>query len=166
MDKLRISVILIVCALILFTSTTSVVGDEEGREIERKPIKASLIERLTSLLYVSSPTPSTTTTTTSPEATSNWDKLRLLVKHVHAYLFPPNLEGGEESEAVRGSSGEKVKGAVARSLEKSKEAVEDSAKSAAKIAGETVKRTKDKVKHTLSKDTHEPHSNQQSESEL
>ncbi|PON31161.1 Transmembrane protein [Parasponia andersonii] len=165
MDKLRNSVTLIVCALILFTGTTSVVGDEGGREIERKPIKASYIERLTSLLYVSSPTPPTTTTT-SPEATSNWDKLRLLVKHAHAYLFPPNLEGGEESEAVRGSSGEKVKGAVARSLEKSKEAVEDSAKSAAKIAGETVKRTKDKFEHTFSKDTHEPHSNQQSESEL
>lgn len=81
MDKVRISAMLIMCVLIFFTA--SIVGDEE-----RKPTKGSLTERLTSLLYVSSPT----TTTSSPEATTTWDRLKSLVKHGHAYFFRPNLE--------------------------------------------------------------------------
>lgn len=90
MDKIRISAIVIVCVFIFFTA--SMLEDEEETP-EKKPIKAYLTERLTSLLHVSSPTPSTATTTTTPAATaSNWDKLKSLVNNVHAYFFPPNLE--------------------------------------------------------------------------
>lgn len=42
-----------------------------------------------------------------------------------------------------------MKEAVTQSLGKSKATVEDSAKTAAKIVGETVKNTKEKVKNSL-----------------
>lgn len=47
-------------------------------------------------------------------------------------------------------AGDKVKEAVAESLEKTRATVEDSAKTAAKIASETVHKTKEKVKRSLS----------------
>lgn len=62
-----------------------------------------------------------------------------------------SFRGGDEAEAngVAGGAGAKVKEAVTQSLGKSKATVEDSAKTAAKVVGETVKNTKEKVKNSL-----------------
>ncbi|KAJ0075488.1 hypothetical protein Patl1_34945 [Pistacia atlantica] len=69
-------------------------------------------------------------------------------KHEH----PCAIGGGTNCFRVKdeaGDGGEKVKGAVAKSIEKSKATVEESAKSAAEIAGKTVQKTKDKVKKSF-----------------
>ncbi|EXB75030.1 hypothetical protein L484_012154 [Morus notabilis] len=150
MDKLKISIALMIvfCMLMGFASK-SAVGEEDQEE--KKPVKATLTERLTSLLYVSSPS-------SSPSTFTNWDRFKSLLHQPHAYFFPPNLESNEANQDMmsgstssRGGAGEKVKEAVTRSMEKGKENVEDSAKSAAKLAGETMHKTSEKVKKSLSK---------------
>ena len=62
-----------------------------------------------------------------------------------------SFRGGDKAEAngAAGGAGAKVKEAVTQSLGKCKATVEDSAKTAAKIVGETVKNTKEKVKNSL-----------------
>ena len=60
---------------------------------------------------------------------------------------------GDEGQGVtENGAGEKVKEAIAKSLETSKATVEDAAKSAADIAGETMHKAKEKVKRSLSGD--------------
>lgn len=57
---------------------------------------------------------------------------------------------GDSCSSIENNQGmDKVKEAVAKSLEKSKSVVEDSAKTAAKIASQTVHNTAEKMKKTL-----------------
>ncbi|KAJ8770554.1 hypothetical protein K2173_018045 [Erythroxylum novogranatense] len=91
-----------------------------------------------------------------------WERLKTMTNQVQASIFPPNLDfrGSHietEENRERAGAGEKMKEAVAVSLEKSKEAVEHSARSAATFAGETVQKTKEKVKKTLSGRATDPH---------
>ncbi|KAF2562094.1 hypothetical protein F2Q70_00019012 [Brassica cretica] len=78
------------------------------------------------------------------------------MQKIQMKLYPPNLDfrsnsdknnkdGGEEK-------GEKVKEAAARSLEVSKEAIEDSAKLAGGVVGEVVHKTAEKVTKQTSHD--------------
>nr|GMC84586.1 uncharacterized protein LOC109227352 [Ipomoea batatas] len=80
--------------------------------------------------------------TTFPDTSAYWTKLDSLIQKGRAFFFsPPNLDfrqGTEEApKAMEEGTGEKVKEAVVKSVDKSKATVEDSAKSAAKLAGET-----------------------------
>ncbi|KEH31328.1 uncharacterized protein [Medicago truncatula] len=77
-----------------------------------------------------------------------WHMVKAIVNHTYAYFFPPNLERGEEGEAVvdNNGAGDKVKEALAKSLGTSKATLEDAAKSAA-----------DKVKRSLSDDREKKH---------
>ncbi|RHN58255.1 hypothetical protein MtrunA17_Chr4g0000401 [Medicago truncatula] len=72
-----------------------------------------------------------------------WHMVKAIVNHTYTYFFPPNIERGEEGEAVvdNNGAGDKVKEALAKSLGTSKATLEDAAKSAA-----------DKVKRSLSDD--------------
>nr|XP_016491213.1 PREDICTED: uncharacterized protein LOC107810893 [Nicotiana tabacum] len=92
--------------------------------------------------------------TTLPQtSTSYWSKFNSLIKQGKAYFSPPTLDFRDSQEAQgkeEEGAGEKVKEAVIKSLDKSKEAMEDSAKSAAKLAGDAVQKTKNKVKRTFS----------------
>ncbi|KAF4347580.1 uncharacterized protein LOC115715330 isoform X1 [Cannabis sativa] len=163
-------VVITTLCVFLMLFTNSIVGEKSSsisdEECEVKPIKASLTQRITSLLFVSSSSLSSPTTTSS---SSSWDKLKTLLKNLHTHFFPPNLDfrGGEEIRGVSsnsvGSNGENVKGAMGKSFEKGIETVEMSAKTAAKIAEETLKITKDKVKNTFSKDHNNNNNDQQSE---
>jgi len=64
---------------------------------------------------------------------------------------------GDEVEAVVDNNGarDKVKEALAKSLGTSKATLEDAAKSAADMAGETIEKAKVKVKRSLSDDNRE-----------
>ncbi|KAL0012798.1 hypothetical protein SO802_007906 [Lithocarpus litseifolius] len=116
------------------------VGDGDQQNLEGHKRILSFPERLRSMFSF----PKTI-------STSYWEKVKTLINQSHAYFFPPNIEGGDEAEAnvAAGGAGVKVKEAVTQSLGKSKATVEDSAKTAAKIVGETVKNTKEKVKNSL-----------------
>ncbi|XP_055830513.1 uncharacterized protein LOC129899537 [Solanum dulcamara] len=86
--------------------------------------------------------------------TNYWSKFESLIKQGKAYFSPPTLDFRDSQEAQArvegGAPGEKVKEAVLKSLDKSKAALEESAKSAAKLAGEAVQKTTNKVKRTFS----------------
>nr|GMC82446.1 uncharacterized protein LOC109227352 [Ipomoea batatas] len=82
--------------------------------------------------------------TTFPDTSAYWTKLDSLIQQGRAFFFssPPNLDfrqGTDEDapKAMEEGTGEKVKEAVVKSVDKSKATIEDSAKSAAKVAGET-----------------------------
>ncbi|XP_062109923.1 uncharacterized protein LOC133821792 isoform X2 [Humulus lupulus] len=134
MERVRGCCFLIVCVVLVFFAS-SIIGEKESGcsgsgscssdEYETKPTTESSTEGVT--------------------ATSKLDKLKTLLKTAQTHLFPPNLEGGEEI-----GGGEK--GAVGKSFDQGVETVEGSAKTAAKIAGETVTKAKDTVQHTFSKD--------------
>ncbi|XP_020104371.1 uncharacterized protein LOC109721263 isoform X2 [Ananas comosus] len=74
---------------------------------------------------------------------NRWDAVKAWAKLASMNFRPP--------ESWRGtSSGEVVKDAAARSFESGKETVEQAAASAAHAAGETMHKTKEKVKRTVS----------------
>ncbi|XP_020104353.1 uncharacterized protein LOC109721263 isoform X1 [Ananas comosus] len=76
---------------------------------------------------------------------NRWDAVKAWAKLASMNFRPP------ESWYRRGtSSGEVVKDAAARSFESGKETVEQAAASAAHAAGETMHKTKEKVKRTVS----------------
>ncbi|XP_057454004.1 uncharacterized protein LOC130745659 isoform X2 [Lotus japonicus] len=80
-----------------------------------------------------------------------WGVLKALVAQAYARVFPPNIERGEEPEAMANNgAGEKVKEALAKSLGTSKATLEDTAKSAADIAGDTMQKAKEKLKRSSS----------------
>ncbi|XP_030971184.1 uncharacterized protein LOC115991548 [Quercus lobata] len=139
MDKLGCSSIFILC---IFTTFLFTVGDGDQQNLEGHKRILYFPKRLRSMFSF----PKTT-------STSYWEKVKTLINLAHAYFFPPNIDfrGGDEAEAneASGGAGAKVKEAVTQSLGKSKATVEDSAKTAAKIVGETVKNTKEKVKNSL-----------------
>ncbi|KAM4113312.1 hypothetical protein ACJW30_05G210900 [Castanea mollissima] len=140
MDRLGCSSIFI---FFIFTTFLFTVGDGDQQNLKgHKRLLSFPAERLRSMFSF----PKTT-------STSYWEKVKTLINQAHAYFFPPNIDfrGGYEAEAneAAGSAGVKVKEAVTQSLGKIKATVEDSAKTAAKVVGETVKNTKEKVKNSL-----------------
>lgn len=88
-----------------------------------------------------------------------WHMVKAIVNHTYAYFFPPNIDfrRGDEGQAVvdNNGAGDKVKEALAKSLGTSKATLEDAAKSAADMAGETIEKAKVKVKRSLSDDDRE-----------
>ncbi|XP_024186216.1 uncharacterized protein LOC112190935 [Rosa chinensis] len=163
------STVLILLCILVYTFAFTVRDGEEREREEVRIAKPSLWEIFKNgfSVYTSSPL----------KVTSYWEKVKSLVRQLHAYFFPPNLDfrGTSSSEEARidqpsspriggdggGGAGEKVKEAVSKSFGKSKATVEDTAKSAAKAVGETVQKTKEKVKRSFSNreaghQTHEP----------
>ncbi|KAJ4718801.1 Transmembrane protein [Melia azedarach] len=121
-----------------FFSFVSSSGDEKREEKKKPSISDMMI--------------STFSVYTTPINRSYWGKLKALMNHAQAYFFAPNLDfrGSEEAEAINGATGEKkVREAVARSVERRKETVEEPAKSAYEIAGKTMKKTKDQFKKSF-----------------
>ncbi|KAK4719085.1 hypothetical protein R3W88_017423 [Solanum pinnatisectum] len=94
--------------------------------------------------------------TSFPQTSANyWSRFESLIKQGKAYFSPPTLDFRDSQEAQAraeggAAPGEKVKEAVLKSLDKSKAALEESAKSAAKLAGEAVQKTTNKMKRTFS----------------
>ncbi|XP_015078704.1 uncharacterized protein LOC107022622 [Solanum pennellii] len=94
--------------------------------------------------------------TSFPQTSANyWSRFESLIKQGKAYFSPPTLDFRDSQEAQAraeggAAPGEKVKEAVLKSLDKSKAALEESAKSAAKLAGEAVHKTTNKMKRTFS----------------
>ncbi|WMV34939.1 hypothetical protein MTR67_028324 [Solanum verrucosum] len=131
-------------------------GQEEEQQIQEQ-------------LYVKSKTPIIETVkkmfsfpTSFPQTSANyWSRFESLIKQGKAYFSPPTLDFRDSQEAharAEGGAapGEKVKEAVLKSLDKSKAALEESAKSAAKLAGEAVQKTAKKMKRTFSFEDRDP----------
>ncbi|XP_050382762.1 uncharacterized protein LOC126799575 [Argentina anserina] len=147
-------ILILLCFVVSISAFT--VRDGEEREREEVPIhKPSLWEIFKNGFppYTSSPL----------KVSSYRDKLKSLTSQLHAYFFPPNLDfrgttsGDDEARVDQSSSpgggggaGEKVKEALSKSFVKSKETVEDTAKSAARAVGETMHETKENVKRSFS----------------
>ncbi|KAI7985641.1 hypothetical protein LOK49_LG14G02298 [Camellia lanceoleosa] len=143
----------------IFLSAAFGIGSESEQQLlhnnkEGLSTKAytSLSERVKDMFSLSSTTPPPTPRIWS----SSWNKAQSLFNQLQAYFFPPNLDfrGRKEMESDGGAAGEKVKEAMAKSFGKSRATVEDSAKSAAKFAGETLHTTADKVKKSFSHPDH------------
>ncbi|XP_031272154.1 uncharacterized protein LOC116130579 [Pistacia vera] len=164
MDKHRgKAAVLIICMLFIFVFVSGAERQEKPEQKQEEEEKASIFQVVKSLFTVS---------TSSPiSGRSYWEKVKTAINRVQAHFFPPNLEYSSvkftfllltyvsENGMIKysfrvkdeaGDGGEKVKGAVAKSIEKSKATLEGSAKSAAEIAGKTVQKTKDKVKKSFS----------------
>ncbi|XP_057421180.1 uncharacterized protein LOC130715144 [Lotus japonicus] len=72
---------------------------------------------------------------------SSWEKIKTVIHDLQMQFSPPNLDfrGGGETE-------HDVKEAVGKSFDRSKETVEETAKSAANVVGEAIHKTTEKVK--------------------
>ncbi|KAF8411571.1 hypothetical protein HHK36_004126 [Tetracentron sinense] len=128
MNKLRGTATFLLVWFILSPRILSAVGD--GGHQEEKPSLMGIARSIFSF------------TTTSP--VSSWDKLKPLINQVQMYLFPPNIDFRRNDEAETG--GERMKEAVEKSVETSKATIEETAKSAAKVVGEAMHKTAEKVK--------------------
>ncbi|XP_052175696.1 uncharacterized protein LOC127790297 [Diospyros lotus] len=145
MDQGRGKAVLIhLFCLLLLIFLSSAFGDdgEQGRRRTKNPnVEEVLQKRPPSLLeMLLNPAKFTTAPPAAADASFR-DKVKALANLLQAYLFPPNLDfrGSDEvEETSSGSRGEKVKEAVAKSLGKTRAAVEDSARSAAKLAGDSL----------------------------
>ncbi|XP_011046602.1 PREDICTED: uncharacterized protein LOC105141166 [Populus euphratica] len=104
-----------------------------------------------SLFTFSANSPATTSARTR---TSFWENVKTMFNQAQASIFPPNLDFRRSDEAVGhgGVTGtaEKMKEGAAKSVEKGKATVENSARTAARVASETVQKIKEKVKRTAS----------------
>ncbi|KAJ8557780.1 hypothetical protein K7X08_004546 [Anisodus acutangulus] len=89
-------------------------------------------------------------TSFSQTPTSYWSKLESLFKQGKAYFSPPTLDFRDSQEAQDREEGVALKEAVLKSLDKSKATIEESAKSAAKLAGDAMQKTTNKLKRTFS----------------
>ncbi|KAJ4897240.1 hypothetical protein Rs2_24034 [Raphanus sativus] len=76
---------------------------------------------------------------------SSWELIRGAMQKIQMTLYPPNLDFRSNSEKEGEDKGERVKEAATRSLEVSKEAIEESAKLAGGVVGEVVHKTAEKV---------------------
>ncbi|XP_020415962.1 uncharacterized protein LOC18782589 isoform X2 [Prunus persica] len=153
------AVLLILCTILLLVTTnlgSADEGEQQHKVVEESrnddaPEKPSLWKMTRNAFppYTSSPL----------RIQSYLEKAKALLNQGQAYIFPPSLEGsgnniyvGEEagSRGRGGGAGEKVREVVGNSFGKSKETVDSSAKSAAKLVGETVQKTKEKVQRSFS----------------
>ncbi|KAJ6892793.1 hypothetical protein NC651_025901 [Populus alba x Populus x berolinensis] len=104
-----------------------------------------------SLFALSANSPATTGASTG---TSFWENFKTMFNQAQASIFPPNLDFRRSDEAVGHGggtgTGEKMKEGAAKSVEQGKATVENSARTAARVASETVQNMKEKVKRTLS----------------
>ncbi|KAG6758732.1 hypothetical protein POTOM_039092 [Populus tomentosa] len=104
-----------------------------------------------SLFTFSANSPATTSASTG---TSFWENVKAMFNQAQASIFPPNLDFRRSDEAVGhgggSGTGEKMKEGAAKSVEQGKATVENSARTAARVASETVQKMKEKVKRTLS----------------
>ncbi|ESQ35123.1 hypothetical protein EUTSA_v10008985mg [Eutrema salsugineum] len=80
---------------------------------------------------------------------SYWAKLKETLGRGHSRLFPPNIDFRGKDDASMGA-GEKMKEAVTRSFENSKDTVEGAARSAAEVACDAAESVKEKVKRSVS----------------
>ncbi|CAL5361020.1 unnamed protein product [Camellia sinensis] len=154
----------------IFLSAAFGIGSETEQQLlhnnkEGLSTKAytSLSERVKAMFSLSSTTPPPTPTPTpTPRIwSSSWNKAQSLFNQLQPF------RGRKEVESDGGAAGEKVKEAMAKSFGKSRATVEDSAKSAAKFAGETLHITADKVKKSFSHpDPHHQTSSDDDQAEL
>ncbi|KDP35261.1 hypothetical protein JCGZ_09420 [Jatropha curcas] len=85
---------------------------------------------------------------------NSWDKIKTIVHDVHLKFFPPNLESGAQEAKEKstedgqgGGTKEKMKEAAEKSFETIEMTAEESAKSAANVAGEAMHKVGDKLSH-------------------
>uniref|UniRef100_A0A1J3ITJ1 Transmembrane protein n=1 Tax=Noccaea caerulescens TaxID=107243 RepID=A0A1J3ITJ1_NOCCA len=78
-----------------------------------------------------------------------WGKLRETLGRGHARFFPPNVDFRGKGDPSMGAGG-KMKEAVTRSFEHSKNTVEEAARSAAEVACDSAEAVKEKVKRSVS----------------
>ncbi|VVA91579.1 unnamed protein product [Arabis nemorensis] len=78
-----------------------------------------------------------------------WAKLKETLGRGHSRFFPPNIDFRGKDDPTMGT-GEKVKEAVTRSFEHSKDTVEEAARSAAEVACDAAGAVKEKVKRSVS----------------
>ncbi|KAL0721452.1 hypothetical protein Bca4012_036051 [Brassica carinata] len=81
---------------------------------------------------------------------SSWELIQGAMQKIKTKLYPPNIDFRSNSDRNNKDKegqdkGEKVKEAATRSLEESKEAIEESAKLAGGVAGEAIHKTAEKV---------------------
>ncbi|XP_050224129.1 uncharacterized protein LOC126673859 [Mercurialis annua] len=163
MDKYSI---IKVCALLLIVYCLAfpAAGDEARRNNEDQgEIKRSRAAVFSEMVmnklnpFSASSSPVDRDASSGGTSVTFWDRVKTMIHRVESHFHPPNLDfrgGGEDG-------GEKVKEAVAESLGKTKATMEDSAKSAAKLATETLHKAKDNLKTKLSH--HAPEDSDQNE---
>ncbi|XP_010444436.1 PREDICTED: uncharacterized protein LOC104727119 [Camelina sativa] len=86
---------------------------------------------------------------------SSWELVQGAMQKIQMKLYPPNLDfrsNSDKSKREDEDKGEKVKEAASRTLEVSKEAIEESAKIAGDVVGEVVQKTAEKVTKQTSRD--------------
>ncbi|XP_061343952.1 uncharacterized protein LOC133289930 [Gastrolobium bilobum] len=135
MDKFSRTTLLFLlfCVLIILQfqpATLDEGGQNVAQEHPEKPLLSKLLMDTVSLLRKSHK--------------SSWEKIKTVIHDLQMQFSPPNLEGGGEAghDGAKGT----MKEAVGESFHRSKETVEESAKSAAKVVGEAFHKTTEKMK--------------------
>ncbi|CAK9320304.1 unnamed protein product [Citrullus colocynthis] len=127
---------LLLMLLIFMLNVASCFAD--SNKAPERPSFGNFIQETVAILKKSHPT--------------TWDKIKSLIHQMQLQFFPPNLDfrSSDESKGVV----DEVKDAVEKSFGASKDAVEESAKSVAKVMEEAVDKVKenlvdkDKAKHS------------------
>ncbi|KAG9137617.1 hypothetical protein Leryth_011355 [Lithospermum erythrorhizon] len=128
---LRISLIVLSCLFIIVQSSGSACSKNEEYVGEKKASVSEMVKSLYSIL------------TSSPFTSKYWGKVRILLDQGRGYFSYVNLDfrKADNAEANEGMGG-KVKEAVVKSMDKSKQAIEGSAEKAAYVVGETTNKLK------------------------
>ncbi|CAA7034779.1 unnamed protein product [Microthlaspi erraticum] len=86
---------------------------------------------------------------------SSWELIQGVMQKIQMKLYPPNLDfrsNSDKKNKEEEDKGEKMKEAATRSLEVSKEAIEESARLAGGVVGDVVQKTAEKVTKQSSHD--------------
>ncbi|KAF3606938.1 hypothetical protein DY000_02045574 [Brassica cretica] len=95
-----------------------------------------------------------------------WSKFKETLGRGHSRFFPPNIDFRGKDDAAEMGAGEKMKEAVTRSFEHSKDTVEEAARSAAEVACDAAEAVKEKMKRSVSDGETKQHQQTEGTNEL
>ncbi|XP_013586868.1 PREDICTED: uncharacterized protein LOC106295496 [Brassica oleracea var. oleracea] len=95
-----------------------------------------------------------------------WSKFKETLGRGHSRFFPPNIDFRGKDDAAEMGAGEKMKEAVTRSFEHSKDTVEEAARSAAEVACDATEAVKEKMKRSVSDGETKQHQQTEGTNEL
>ncbi|KAF3496367.1 hypothetical protein DY000_02057531 [Brassica cretica] len=130
---LQVSHLLCISLVIFFVFSVNVVSEEDYQRVVPPEDK-------TSTVWLSR---------IKQSGNDYWAKLKESLGRGHARFFPPNIDFRGKDDASMGAGG-KMKEAVTRSFEHSKDTVEEAARSAAEVTCDAAEAVKEKVKRSFS----------------
>ncbi|WJX47661.1 hypothetical protein P8452_34325 [Trifolium repens] len=134
----RTTLFFLLFSILIILQFQHVISDEGGQNVAQgypeKPLFSKILLDTVSLLRKSHE--------------SSWDKIKTVIHDLQMQFSPPSLD----FRGVGNADHDGVKEAVGKSFDKSKESVEETAKTAAELVGDAIHKTTEKVKDSTETD--------------